>query len=94
MFLNYLLGLIQIILSPKRGWEDASYDGYDAEKLMKCGFLPFIAIVAASVFIRALMHEEFVWVTLALQAFVCFLKYFITYYIDAFEIALRNASRG
>ena len=81
MFLNYLLGLIQIVLSPKRGWEDASYDGYDAEKLLKCGFMPFIAIVASTVFLRAIMHQDFVWVTLALQAFVCFLKYFLTYYI-------------
>ena len=81
MFLNYLIGLIQIILSPKRGWEDASYDGYDAEKLFKNGFLPFIIIVGASVFMRSVMHEDFEWITLALQSFVCFLKYFLTYFI-------------
>ena len=80
MFLKYLLGLLQVVLSPRRGWEDASYDGYDAEKLFKEGFLPFILLVSATIFVRALMHEEFEWLTLSFQAFVCFLKYFLTYY--------------
>jgi len=81
MFLKYLLGLLQVILSPRRGWEDASYDGYDAEKLFKEGYLPYILLVSVTVFMRALMHEEFEWLTLSFQAFVCFLKYFLTYYI-------------
>lgn len=81
MFLKYLLGLLQVVLSPRRGWEDASYDGYNAAKLFKEGFLPFILLVSATIFVRALMHEEFEWLTLSFQAFVCFLKYFLTYYI-------------
>lgn len=81
MFLNYLLGLIQVILSPRRGWEDASYDGYDPEKLFKNGFMPFILIVALTVFVRAAMHENFEWINLTLQSFICFLKYFLTYFI-------------
>ena len=72
MFLKYLLGLLQVILSPRRGWEDASYDGYDAEKLFKEGYLPYILLVSVTVFMRALMHEEFEWLTLFFSS-VCVL---------------------
>lgn len=84
MFLRYLKDLLQLLLSPRNGWEDVSYDGYDARKLFTSGFLPFVALAGMSVLCKWFYHADASLVVLLQQAIIGFVKFFASYYLASF----------
>ncbi len=50
---DYLKCLLQLILSPRNGWEDIEKGDVSPSRLAVDGFLPLIAITAVSVFVPA-----------------------------------------
>lgn len=80
--------MLQLILSPVKGWEDVSYDGFDSHKMFTKGFLPLISFCALTVFCKWFYHDDASAVVLFQQAIVCFLKYFAGYYLAMFCFSL------
>lgn len=58
MFLQYLKLILQLIISPAKGWEDISHDGYSPEQLCRNGFYPLIAVVAVTTLLRFLYEDS------------------------------------
>ena len=48
--LEYLKYLVQLLLSPARGWEDISAKSPDPEEMTRKGLYPLIGIAAVSEF--------------------------------------------
>ncbi len=89
MFILYFLrDMLQLILSPLKGWEDVSADGFDARELLIKGFIPFVAIVALTVPVKYFFVADASIVVLIQQAVVCFIKYFVSYFIAGFVFTL------
>lgn len=89
MFLWYFFrDLIQLILAPKKGWEDISADGFDSQRLLRQGFIPFVFISAMTVFVEYLYITDASLLILLQQSIVCFLKYFVGYFLATFVFTL------
>lgn len=87
-FLYYLRDMMQLILSPSKGWEDIALDNYDAKKLLKSGLIPLILISSIGVWINVFLDvESSVWVAFQ-QMTVCFIKYLATFYLANFVFTL------
>ena len=56
---DYLKCLLQLILSPRNGWEDIEKGDVSPSRLAVDGFLPLIAITAVSVFVRAMFVHRY-----------------------------------
>ncbi len=80
--LRFLKQMLQLILSPARGWEDIASSPSQRHEALRRGLMPLIAIAALSVFCRAfyMIHPDFRH--LIPIAVVCFLQYFLTYYLS------------
>lgn len=87
-FFYYIRDMIQLILSPVKGWEDISFDGYDSRDLLVKGFIPLIAVTSLSVFMKLIYVADASAVVLLQQAIICFLKYFASYFLANFVFTL------
>lgn len=87
-FLYYLRDTLQLILSPVKGWEDVSGDGFDSVVLLKKGLIPLLAFTALTVFFRLIYNADASLIIVIQQAIVAFLKYFATYYLASFVFTL------
>ena len=74
--LYYLRDMVQLLLSPLKGWEDVETDSFEAKTLLLRGLLPFLAITALTVFVKAFYVADIHWIALIEQAIVCFMKFY------------------
>lgn len=86
--LYYLRDMIQLVLAPVKGWEDVSADGFDTRTLLVRGLIPFVSIASLTVFFRMIYVGDVSFVILLQQAIVCFVKYFVTYFLASFVFTL------
>lgn len=84
---NYLLCLLQLILSPGNGWIDISAEGRDPRRVATRGFYPLVAVVALSALARW-WYGDMEMFTAVVSVLVTFVKYFVTYFIAAFIFPL------
>ena len=77
---DYLKCLLQLILSPRNGWEDIEKGDVSPSRLAVDGFLPLIAITAVSVFVRAMFLHHVEFLTLFIDMIITFVVYFISYF--------------
>lgn len=54
----YIRQLLQLILSPSRGWDDVSEAALTVDEVQRRGFYPWLAITALSEFIPVLYNTE------------------------------------
>ncbi|MCM1293171.1 MAG: hypothetical protein NC230_06305 [Bacteroides sp.] len=80
--------MLQLILGPRKGWEDIEMDAVAARQLLTKGFIPFIALASATVLIRFFYVDEMSVAVMIQQAIICFLKYFASYYLGCFVFTL------
>ncbi len=82
--LIFLKSLFQLILSPERGWEDISRDGFEPKQLLEQGMYPLLGITAASYFLNAVYHSDVEISYMVQQAIILFIQYFITFFVAQF----------
>lgn len=79
--LSYLKYLIQLILSPARGWEDLAEREPAPESMLRLGLYPLLGIAAASE-LPALFYEQSTGLaTVLMHAVVDFGAYFVSIFI-------------
>lgn len=78
----YLKYLFQLILSPMRGWEDISHDGTEPDELVRRGFYPLTAIVAASEFLRLFYERNATLAGVLQHAIAVFCAYFAALFLS------------
>ena len=86
--LYYLRDMAQLLLSPLKGWEDVETDAFEAKTLLLKGLLPFLAITALTVFVKLFYVADIHWIALIEQAIVCFMKFFVGYFVASFCFTL------
>lgn len=85
---EYLINMLQLVLSPANGWEDIAALGRRPEIIARKGFYPLAALTALSVFISALYSRHFELFGLCLKALVTGLSFFISYFVGTFCLSL------
>lgn len=84
---TYLRHLIQLILSPRNGWEDIEKADVDPSLLLGRGYYPLIAIAALSVYFKAVWtHAAFL--QLFFEMIVWFVVFFVGYFFGVFVLSL------
>lgn len=84
---DFLLGLVQIILYPRRGWEDASDDRYNAHDLLLFGLLPYLGVVSLTSLCDAFFYSSVTIVQAVIKGVIDFTGYFISIYICEFILS-------
>ncbi len=79
--LLFLKNIVQLVLSPSKGWEDISASLEQPDILLKRGYYPLLILASLSEFIRLIYHEEIGVITLFEHAIALFGSYFISYFI-------------
>lgn len=88
MFLHYLRYMLQLVLSPKHGWEDVAYDNPPLRSLMVSGFVPWLVVASVSALVPFLRTGDAAGLAMVIAAMVMFLKYFVTYFFAGFLFQL------
>lgn len=57
-FLVFVKNMAQLILSPRKGWEDLSYQPVSARQLMESGFYPMMALVGITAMLHGIYGDE------------------------------------
>lgn len=70
--------MMQLMLSPARGWEDVAASASDPARLVREGVLPAFGMAALSIFAQLLFHVRVDLVDLMVGACVVFVSYFVT----------------
>lgn len=85
--LRFLKHIIQLVISPAKGWEDVSHAGVPAASLCREGFYPLLAVAAVSCVFRLFYdHVETSMVTVLQQAIVTFTVYFATLFFAGYVL--------
>jgi hypothetical protein len=94
--LKFLGLLIQLIISPAKGWEDIAAVGSEPRKICADGFYPLLGIAACSVFIQMLYPLSASLVAYIQQAIITFAKFFISYFLSSyiFSFSLKKIVDG
>lgn len=74
----FFRNMLQLLLSPSRGWEDVAASRPDPSSLLRRGVVPVFLIASASIFAQVLFHLHLDFVDLFVGAFVIFVSYFVT----------------
>lgn len=85
---DYLKFLLQLVLSPRNGWEDIEKAAISPAKLLGQGFYPLIAVAALSVFAQGIFLHHFVFMKLFMRMIITFVVYFISYFFGNFVLSM------
>lgn len=88
MFFRYLLDMLQLVLSPRRGWEDIAIDNVPPQKLLLSGYLPLIIITALTCLPALWYHSDATVAVVIERVISCFVKYLVGYYLAIFFFSL------
>ena len=86
--LKFLGLLIQLIISPGKGWEDIAAVGNEPRKICAGGFYPLLGITACSVFIQLLYPLSDTFVASVQQAIITFVRFFISYFLASYVMSI------
>lgn len=88
--LLFLKLIIQVVLSPTRGWDDVAVSAGSARSLLRRGLVPLIGVAGLSVFFRAVYQTHPSFGLLFIASVVTCIKYALTYLagVMAFNMAL------
>lgn len=89
--LKFLTCLIQLIISPAKGWEDIAAVGEDPRRICADGFYPLLGVTACSAFIQRFYIPELGPVALIQDAIITFIEYFVSYFLASFIFSLFGA---
>lgn len=88
LFFRYLLGMVQLILSPRRGWEDIAIDNYQSSKLLTAGYMPLIIITSLTCLPEYFYSSDVTVVGVIEDMIACFVKFLVSYYIASLFFSL------
>lgn len=87
-FLLYIRDMLQLMLAPKKGWEDVSADAFPPAVLFRSGFLPLVFLAAASQMLQWAYHPDVAWWIWVERSVVVAFRLLAAYYIASFAFTL------
>lgn len=79
--LQYLKNLLQLVLSPFRGWEDVSASLASPDSLLRDGYYPLLGVAALSEFVRLFYHGHGGFLTVLELAIALFGSFFVAFFL-------------
>lgn len=89
--LKFIGCMMQLIISPGKGWVDVAAVGESPQQLATSGFYPLLGITACSAFLPRIYDNNLTLPVLIESAVVTFVSYFIAYFLAS---ALMSATIG
>ena len=87
--LNYLQRILQLIISPARGWEDISAAGITPGVLTRRGFYPLLAITVISCMIKPLYHSaDYSLISALISSIITFTRFFVTLFLASYAFSI------
>lgn len=81
--LHFLKNIIQLILSPAKGWEDVSADVRQPAEICRDGLYPLLGLYALTGFLQMIYLPDLTLVKAIEGAIVDFGTYFVSYFLGA-----------
>lgn len=93
--LHYLKYIIQLILSPKNGWEDLAVQQPPAKTMLSRGFYPLLAVSVLTELLGLVYHQDSL-LRVVVSAFGDFGAYFLAVYLTRLVLSvwLPKLSKG
>ncbi len=93
--MSVLKNIIQVIVSPRDGWESINISDTRTEDLISKVFYPMLAVLAVSEFAPVLYDHTLTISTLLVNALATFAAYFFTFFINVqvMSLAFPEAAR-
>lgn len=88
VFFQYLLGMLQLLLSPRRGWEDIAVDNWPSGVILRKGFVPLLIIVSLTCLPSLWYHSHATLAGVCERMVACFVKFLASYYVASFCFSL------
>ena len=83
--LHFFKLMLQLLLSPARGWEDVAEHSDGARRVFMCGLLPMLLLSSLSVVLWAVYQPQHIPPgEVLVGALATFCRYFIAYFIGLF----------
>ncbi len=93
--LKFLRQIMQLLISPSKGWEDVSATGMTTMEITRKGFYPLLAVLAITFLIRLAYNDLGYTLIDALQyAIIGFTSYFVTQFIAGYFFSIFIPSIG
>ncbi len=86
--LRFLKNMLQLLLSPTRGWEDISADGTETQDLLEHGYYPLLGAVALSCFMKFWWVADITLAAVLTRAVLTFGTFFAGYFLVRFILDL------
>ncbi|MCM1349431.1 MAG: hypothetical protein NC338_08470 [Firmicutes bacterium] len=80
--------MLQLILSPRRGWEDVAVDNFPSQCLLKSGFVPLIILVSLTCLPSLWYHSDATLAAVLERMVAYFVTYLTSYYIASLVFSL------
>lgn len=80
--------MLQLVLSPKRGWEDIAVDDIPANKLLTGGFIPLIIVDALSCLTGYLYHNDTSTLAVIASMISSVVMFLVPYFLASFFFSL------
>ena len=80
--LQFIKNMVQLVLSPARGWEDVSASVAKPDTLFRKAYCPFIGFAALTEFVRLCYNGHGGALTVIELAIALFGSYFISYFVS------------
>ena len=87
VFFEMLRNLLQVIISPKAGWESIDDSSFSTQRVLFGMFFPLLACLAISSFIPMIYDKTITLSTSLMNAIVNFSKYMIAYYLSSYLLS-------
>jgi len=88
MFFRYLLNMLQLLLSPRRGWEDIAVCDSPDTDILRRGFIPLLIITSLTYLPGLWYHAGATLVGTIESMIACFVRFLVSYYIASFCFSL------
>lgn len=80
--------VLQLVLSPRRGWEDIALDDEDGEEPVAPAFYVLAGIVALSWLVRGVYEPSLGWLRLLELAVITYGVLFVSYFVGTFVMSV------
>lgn len=88
---HYLKNILQLLLSPRHGWDEVSHDVTEPDELASHGLYPLIGLASVTYFVQGIYSAHFELVPYLQGALAIFLSLFISFFIGKYVLESTTA---
>lgn len=87
-FGRFMKNILQLVLSPKNGWQDVALDDEEGEEPVAPAFYLLIALVSLSWIVSGVYHPEAGWLRVMEMVVITYGILFVSYFVGTFVMSV------